>query len=132
VPRLSVWMIRAALLWFAGGVALGALLLAAPGLGVDLGRWRPLHAELLLMGWTVQFALGTAYWLLPRFREGRERGREELGWAAFALINVGVVLTGLGRSGVGHGTWALAGRTAETLAAAAFATQAWPRVKPFR
>jgi cbb3-type cytochrome oxidase subunit 1 len=125
-------MIRTALLWLAGGVALGALLLAAPWLRFDMAAWRPLHAELLLMGWTVQFALGTAYWILPRFREGRERGREELGWAAFVLINVGVLLAGLGRSGVGHDVWALAGRSAEGLAAAAFAAHAWPRVRPFR
>ena len=125
-------MIRAALLSLAGGAALGALLLAGPGLGAELTRWRPLHAELLLMGWTVQFALGTAYWILPRFRQGRERGREELGWAAFALINLGVLLTGLGRSGLGPDGWALGGRSAEALAAVAFAAQAWPRVKPFR
>jgi cbb3-type cytochrome oxidase subunit 1 len=130
VPRLSVWLIRAALLALTAGAALGALLLAAPGsLGVT--RWRPLHAELLLVGWTVQLAFGVAYWILPRFRRGAERGRDELAWAAFALINLGVLLVGLGRSGVGWETWALAGRGAEGLAALAFAAHAWPRVKPF-
>jgi cbb3-type cytochrome oxidase subunit 1 len=132
VPRLSVWLVRAALLALAAGAALGAALLAAHPLAGGLARWRPLHAELLTVGWTVQLAFGVAHWILPRFRTGRERGRDELGWAAFVLVNLGVVLVGVGRSVPGAESWALAGRSAEGLAVAAFAAQAWPRVKPFR
>jgi hypothetical protein len=73
-----------------------------------------------------------AYWILPRFRSGPERGREELGWAAFVLVNLGALMVGLGRSVPAGGSWALAGRVAEALAVAAFAAHAWPRVKPFR
>jgi cbb3-type cytochrome oxidase subunit 1 len=132
VPRLSIWMVRAALLALAAGATLGAVLLADPAFAGGVARWRPLHAELLTVGWTVQLAFGVAYWILPRFRSGRERGREELGWAAFVLVNLGVMLVGIGRSVPGAATWALAGRSAEGLAVAAFAAQAWPRVKPFR
>jgi heme/copper-type cytochrome/quinol oxidase subunit 1 len=124
-------MIRAALLALIAGATLGALMLAAPGTA-GVARWRPLHAELLLVGWTIQLAFGVAYWILPRFRSGPERGHEVLGWAAFALVNGGVLLVGLGRSAAGGEMWALAGRSAEGLAAAAFVAQAWPRVKPFR
>jgi heme/copper-type cytochrome/quinol oxidase subunit 1 len=124
-------MIRAALLALTVGATLGALMLATPG-AAGVVRWRPLHAELLLVGWTIQLAFGVAYWILPRFRSGPERGHEALGWAAFALVNVGVLLVGLGRSAAGGEMWALAGRSAEGLAAAAFVAQAWPRVKPFR
>jgi hypothetical protein len=84
------------------------------------------------VGWTVQLAFGVAYWILPRFRSGPERGYEAFGWAAFALVNVGVLLAGLGHSADGGEMWALAGRSAEGLAAVAFVAQAWPRVKPFR
>jgi cbb3-type cytochrome oxidase subunit 1 len=124
-------MIRAALLALTAGATLGAVMLAAPGTA-GVARWRPLHAELLLVGWTVQLAFGVAYWILPRFRRGRERGQEAFGWAAFALVNVGMLLAGLGRSVAGGEMWGLAGRSAEGLAAAAFVAQAWPRVKPFR
>jgi hypothetical protein len=117
-------MIRTALLALAAGAALGALLLADPGLADGLARWRPFHGELLLVGWTVQLAFGVAYWILPRFREGRERGREELAWAAFVLVNLGVLLVGAGQPAAGRG--------AEAMAAIAFAAHAWPRVKPFR
>ncbi len=131
VPRLSVWLIRTALVALTAGAVLGALMLAAPG-ALSVARWRPLHAELLLVGWTVQLAFGVAYWILPRFRGGAERGHDELGWAAFALVNLGVILVGVGRSVAGWEPWALAGRGAEALAALAFAAHAWPRVKPFR
>ncbi len=124
-------MIRTALLALTAGATLGALMLAAPGTAV-VARWRPLHAELLLVGWTVQLAFGVAYWILPRFRSGPERGPESFGWAAFALVNVGVLLVGVGRSAAGAEMWALAGRATEGLAAVAFVAQAWPRVKPFR
>jgi cbb3-type cytochrome oxidase subunit 1 len=124
-------MIRAALLALTAGATLGAVLLALPDVAAVI-RWRPLHAELLLIGWTVQLAFGVAYWILPRFRSGRERGHEAFGWAAFALVNVGMLLVGLGRSVAGWETATLAGRGAEGLAALAFAAHAWPRVKPFR
>ena len=124
-------LIRTALVALAAGTALGAVLLGAPGTARVSG-WRPLHAELLLMGWTVQLAFGVAYWILPRFRHGRERGHEWLAWSAFVLINVGTVLAGAGRSVAGWETGALAGRCAEGLAAVAFAAHAWGRVKPFR
>jgi hypothetical protein len=124
-------MIRTALLALTAGATLGAVLLAVPGVA-GMTRWRPLHAELLLVGWTVQLAFGVAYWILPRFRSGPGRGHEALGWAAFALVNVGMLLVGVGRSVSGGEIWAFAGRGAEGLAAAAFVAQAWPRVKPFR
>jgi len=132
VPRLSIWMVRTALLALMAGTALGAVLLAAPGFGwPGVLRWRPLHAELLLVGWLVQLTLGVSWWILPRFRSGAERGPEGLGWLAFGLVNAGAILAGVGRS-VGLDGLALAGRSAEALAAAAYAARAWPRVKPFR
>jgi len=124
-------MIRAALLALTAGATLGAVLLAVPGVAGVI-PWRPLHAELLLVGWMVQLAFGVAYWILPRFRSGPERGHEALGWAAFALVNLGTLLVGLGRSVAEWEMAALAGRGAEGLAALAFAAHAWPRVKPFR
>jgi hypothetical protein len=125
-------MVRVALLALAAGAALGAVLLADPAFAGGAARWRPVHAELLTVGWTVQLAFGVAYWILPRFRSGPERGRDALAWAAFVLVNLGVMLVALGRSTPGAEAWALAGRCTEALAVAAFAAHAWPRVKPFR
>jgi len=132
VPGLSVLMVRAALVYLVAGYAIGAIMLSAGGLG--LGPWsaalRPVHAEFLLLGWTVQLALGVAYWILPRFRTGAERGRATPVWAAFALLNGGVVAVAVGAIS-GLPTAGTVGRISEGLAAAAFALHAWPRVKAF-
>jgi cbb3-type cytochrome oxidase subunit 1 len=131
MPKLSVFLIRAALMALVAGAALGAVLLGVPGMP-GVARWRPLHAELLLMGWTAQLAFGVAYWILPRFRSGAERGRDWLAWSTFLLINLGMVLAGTGRSIAGWEAAALAGRWAEGVAAVTFAAHAWGRVRPFR
>lgn len=132
MPRLSVLMVRTALLHLALGFGLGALLLAHREVPVHPGipRLRPLHVEFLLLGWTVQLAMGVAFWILPRFRTGPERGREWPAWLAWLLLNAGVVATGVGLA-TGPALAAALGRGAEVLAAAAFAYHAWPRIKPF-
>jgi len=133
VPRLSVLMARAALVYLAAGFTLGALLLIHRGL--PLGGWvhrlLPLHVEFVLLGWTVQFALGVAFWILPRFRTGPERGREWPAWLAFLLLNVGVLAVGVGGALGAPAAVPLVGRVAEALAGAAFGVHAWPRVKAF-
>lgn len=133
MPRLTVWMVRTALLHLGLGFTIGALLLAQRELPLhpDLARLRPLHAEVLLLGWTGQLAMGVAFWILPRFRAGPERGREWPAWLAYLLLNTGVLAAGLGLAWSGSGTAALLGRAAEALAAVAFAWHAWPRIKPF-
>jgi hypothetical protein len=133
VPRLSILMIRAALAYLATGFLVGALLLIQRV--VLLGNWLPrlvpLHVEYLLLGCIVQLALGVAFWILPRFRSGPERGREAPAWVAFALLNLGIQTVALGGAAEAPSTLGLLGRCAEGLAAGAFALHAWPRVKMF-
>ena len=130
MPRLSVWMVRASLVYLGLGVTFGALLLANKGVPLAPALWAllPLHVECVLIGWTVQLAMGVAYWILPRF--GGERRREGLGWLAFALLNAGILTAGTGSWVAGLASVTFLGRLAELLAAAAFALHAWPRVKP--
>ena len=134
VPRLSVLMIRAALAYLAIGFLVGALLLIqrAVPLGTWLHRLVPLHIEYLLLGCMVQLALGVAFWVLPRFRSGAERGQEAPAWVAFALLNLGIQTVAIGGAAGAPSTLGLLGRCTEGLAAAAFALHAWPRVKVFR
>ena len=132
MPRLSVWFIRAALIALVLGTLVGSVLLAAKGMPAGDGFVRavPLHAELLLIGWLVNLALGVAYWILPKHASARERGHSAPAWAALLLVNAGVIV-------VGYATMAsapallLAGRVAEVAAVACFAAHAWSRVKPF-
>jgi uncharacterized membrane protein YidH (DUF202 family) len=133
MPFPSVLLVRTALCWLAAGVAMGALLLASKAAPLPAGVLRLFHAhsEAVLVGWMVQFAMGVAWWILPKYPRLPERGPAAPVWAAWLLLNVGVVLAGVGRSvGASEGL-VMAGRMAEALAAAVFAAGMWPRVKAF-
>jgi hypothetical protein len=135
MPRLSVWLIRTALGFLAVGMSVGAALLAATGLGHASLRPRfvPIHAEFLLVGWTVQLVLGVAYWILPRVPGGAARGNPAPGWLAYAALNTGVMLAALGGALGGQALMlAAGGRALEALAAVAFIAQAWPRIRTSR
>ena len=104
--------------------------LTAVGLRLSPLFWRllPVHIEMLLTGWIVQLAMGVAFWILPRFQSSR--GDVRPAWAAFALLSAGLLLVVAGTLAGAPGWTALAGRLAEMAAVAAFALNAWPRVKP--
>jgi len=133
VPFLSVLFVRTALCWLAAGTAMGALLLAGKATPVPAGVFRLFHAhsEAVLVGWMVQLAMGVAWWILPKYPRLPERGPEAPVWAAWILMNAGVLLAGVGRSAGASDGVVLAGRAAELLAALAFAAAAWPRIKAF-
>jgi len=130
MPRLSVWLIRTALVHLLAGFTLGALLLANKGVPFYPMVWRllPIHIELLLLGWTLQLALGVAFWILPRF--GNERPRADLAWVAYFLLNLGIGLVAANVFLVTVPALTFWGRVLEVGAAVAFALHAWPRVKP--
>jgi len=133
VPFLSVLLVRTALCWLAAGVAMGALLLASKAAPLPAGVLRlfHVHSEAVLIGWMAQFAMGVAWWILPKYPRLPERGPGAPIWAAWLLLNAGVLLAGAGRSlGASDGV-VMAGRAAELLAAAVFAAAALPRVKAF-
>lgn len=140
MPRVSVVLIQTALLQLAFGATLGGLLLAEKGLGLAPWLWtlRPGHIQMMLIGWTVQFACGVAVWILPRFDAEGDRGDIRLVWLCYAALNSGVVLAVLhlplarvvGRT---HLIWMLplAGLL-YAIAAVAMVAHLWRRVLPFR
>lgn len=132
MPRLSVLAVRMSLSCLLIGATLGALLLAHKGVPIDASLWvlRGPHIELVLVGWLVQLALGVAFWILPRPRLAEERARRErTAWAAFAVLNAGLV-TAVVASAVGAPAPMLgAGRALELLGVALFGVHAWSRVR---
>jgi hypothetical protein len=130
MPRLSRWFVRAALVYLALGFTFGALLLFHKGAPLHPLVWRllPAHIEFLLLGWTVQLAMGVAFWILPRF--GGSRGGAAPAWIALFLFNAGVLLAGLGPSLGGPAVLSFLGRLLEAGGALAFGVHAWPRIKP--
>ena len=131
MPRLSVWFIRASLIYLLAGFMLGALLLTNNGIEFMPSAWAllPAHVEFLLVGWVVQLALGTAYWILPRHTRGQARGSAKLGWLSFGLFNLGVLLTA--SSGLLPGAFQFTGRVLEVLAAGLLLVLIWPRIKAY-
>ncbi|HEU5262847.1 MAG TPA: hypothetical protein VFU41_15615 [Gemmatimonadales bacterium] len=135
MPVVSRWFIRASLVNLALGFTLGALLLWNKGLPIDstLARLVPAHIEFLVAGWVIQLVMGVATWIFPRFGVRRSPyGSETAAWVAFALLNAGVWLAGVGPivgRGAGAAILPVAGRLAEVAAAVVFAANIWARVR---
>ncbi|HUI90175.1 MAG TPA: hypothetical protein VLX61_15760 [Anaerolineales bacterium] len=131
MPRLSIWFIRASLIYLLAGFTLGALMLAQDGVSYYPAIYRalPVHMEFLLVGWLVQLAMGMAFWMFPRFGWALpySRGNQTLIWWSFFLLNTGVLL-------VASQLWLplalLIGRTLEIGAVIIFVVGLWSRIKP--
>jgi hypothetical protein len=140
MPLLSRLMIRTALLHLALGFLLGTLILWHKGRPIHPLIWAllPAHIQLLLVGWTLQLALGVAFWILPRFvTRIPPPGSNQFAWASYLLLNTGLWLVILASllpfSPLGTRLPWLSplGGLLELLAVLAFLAHAWPRIKPF-
>ena len=132
MPRLSIYFIRASMVYLLLGFSAGGLMLANKGITISPVIWAllPLHIEFAFIGWMVQLAMGVAFWILPRFPKGAPRGDERLSWAAFLLINAGIFFVilniPLNISGL-----PFTGRICEILGVITFVFGNWRRIKPF-
>ena len=138
MDRLTAVMVRLSLGWLLSGFVIGGLMLvdrAVPG------TWRawaaPSHGHMLFVGWFLQFALGIAYWLLPRKRSSDQPlgYNERISWLGVGALNAGLVLRMLGepleRMGRGNLVTLLALFASAILQLAAvmvFVLQIWPRM----
>lgn len=131
MPKLSVWLVRASLIHMGIGFLFGALMLLQKGDPVNAHIWQLLnpHIELMIFGWTMQFIMGIAFWILPRFSGNHRYGKVYLGWCSFGLLNTGILLTAVGTR-VAVGPVALVGRLSELGAVLLFLILIYPRVKP--
>ena len=133
MPKLSVYIIRAALLQLGVGFTLGAMLLWNKGMPFNPQVWRLLgaHVELLIFGWMAQLAMGVAFFALPRHSNHDHRyGRVWMGWLSFVLLNAGVFISAYARW-LGANNLVLGGHALLLLSAITFALLINPRVKPF-
>jgi hypothetical protein len=130
MPKLTIWAVRAALLYLGMGFTVGALMLWNKGFALYPMVWTllPLHIEVVLVGWTVQLAMGVVYWIAPR--QWTSRGNVALAVISFALLNMGVLLAGLSGWLPSPEWFRIIGRGAEMLAVIVFVLHLWPRIKP--
>ena len=131
MPKLSVWLVRAALIHMAVGFLFGSQVLHHKGIPIYVWTWRLLdpHIELMVFGWTMQFVLGMGYWILPRFSGEHRHGATRVGWCGFALFNAGVTLGATG-GWFDANEVTFAARALLLAGSACFVIVLWPRVKP--
>jgi hypothetical protein len=131
MPRLSVYFVRASLIYLVLGFTLGGLLLANKGVMISPLIWAllPIHIEFTFIGWMIQLAIGIAFWILPRFSRSPIRGDERWSWGALILLNAGIGFVVL-QSLFGLHWLSFIGRILEAFALAAFVIGNWKRVKP--
>lgn len=126
MPPLTFWALRLACAHLAVGLTVGALLLADKGFPFLAGsNWLDVHFHTMLFGWTIQFVMGVAYWILPTFGRRTNTGNDTLAWSAIALVNLGTLV------GCFTGIFSAAAFTIQALAAMTFAAHTWPRLKAF-
>jgi hypothetical protein len=133
VPRLSQYFVKSSFICFLLGFTLGGLMLASKAGSVTpiAWLWLPAHHVLLINGWMVQLAMGVAYWIFPRILLSN-RGRPQVAWAAFAVLQIGLALTIVSLVQV---WWPPAsqllapGVVLHTVAVLLFVVHAWPRVR---
>ncbi len=138
MDRLSTVMVRTSLVWLLAGFAIGGAMLTDRELPGDWRLWMgPSHAHMLFVGWFLQFALGIAYWLLPRKRSAtRPLGYyPRAAMLAVAALNLGLLLRIAAEPAerTGHeATWIFAALSCsavlQMVAALTFVVQLWPRV----
>jgi len=131
-------MVKASLVWMLSGFLFGGLMMVDR---VIPGNWRlwmqPTHGHMLFVGWFVQFAIGIAYWLLPRKRRpDLPVGYDERpAFIAWAFLNAGLLLRVVGepmeRTG-NAGTLSITilaiSSVLQVLAVGIFIAQLWPRI----
>jgi hypothetical protein len=131
-------MVRLSLLWLLAGFIVGGAMLVDREMPGDWRLWlQPTHGHMLFVGWFLQFALGIAYWLLPRKRSPeRPQGYDlRLAQVAVAALNLGLLCRVLAEplertdhDSAGVETALAVSALLQIGAAVIFVLQIWPRV----
>jgi hypothetical protein len=124
-----------ALAYLVVGMSIGSWMLVerARDGGAPRPPWPTLHAHVLLIGFLLLVVMGVAFWMFPKVQGSRPGSG--WGWAAFGLMNGGVILrvaTEPAVTGGSRGPWSVglaAAAVMPVLGAIAFAIAIWPRVR---
>ena len=136
MPRLARLYVKTAFIYLLLALAVDALaLMRAPG-PLPWAALRPTYWHLFLVGWVTQMIFGAAYWMFPIVGYGpTKRGDERPVWAAWFLLNAGLVLRTVAEPWQARaaGPWPagllVAGAWLQWLAGLAFTWHIWPRIR---
>jgi hypothetical protein len=137
MPRLTRYFIKTALIYLAAALLLGLLLMlrATVDLPPELLALSPVYFHLFMVGWVAELIFGMLFWMLPKYSREKPRGHEQLAWATYILINVGLILRVIGEPlNAVHVEWGLGWLLAlsallQLIGGWAFIGAVWPRVK---
>ena len=94
MPLLTRWFIRTSFVYLGLALAIG-ILLAGQSLwstSIPVNVLFPGYIHLLTVGWLTLLIFGVAYWMFPKYSQIQPRGNYALNWAAFILLNLGLVM----------------------------------------
>lgn len=134
MPNPSIWMLRLSLFYLLISVSIGGLILFHKATGYLPMIWLllPLHYELAIWGWLVQFVMGTAYWMFPKKLEGERRGPAAPAWVMILFFNSGLILLATSVF-LREITWLpFSGRSLIAFSICIFAALIWQRVVTYR
>ena len=137
MPPLTRYFIKTALIYFVLALLTGVLLLARSviDLPTEIAALSPVYFHMLMVGWVTQLIFGMLFWMLPKFSKEKPRGNERLVWAAYILINSGLVLRIIGepvdavKPEWGLGWLLMLSAVLQLIGGWSFLVNAWSRVK---
>lgn len=129
MPLISRILIKASLTYLLLGLLMGVLMLINKSIFLSPVFWFmvPAHIEIMIFGWIIQFTIGVAYWILPRFLGDKGRGSFKLAILMPILLNAGILLVMISDLMAWNGV-ALTGRLFELLTVLIFIGLHWKRV----
>ncbi len=134
MPAQTIWMIRLSLVYLLIAVLLGGLIITHKAIDLHPMLWSllPVHFELAIWGWLVQFVMGTAFWMFPRKLVGKRRGPTTPVWAMVVLFNFGLILLVAGPFLSSLPLLSMIGRLCIGFSILLFALLMWSRVTTYR
>jgi cbb3-type cytochrome oxidase subunit 1 len=137
MPTLTRWFVKASLVYFIAALLSGVILALRPVLDLPgfLNSLGPVYFHLFMVGWVSQLIFGVVYWMFPKYTSENPRRSENLAWATWGLINLGLVLRTFGEPLVAaqpqasYGWMLAASAVLQWLAGLAFVANTWGRVK---
>lgn len=134
MPIPSRWLIRSSYVCLFVGMIIGASMLVHKAYPLHSAIWAllPVHIELLIIGWIVQFTMGTAYWILPRYLKDSSRGNIRLALLMVLLLNIGIAVVIIDRLTVTDLPIVVIGRLLEVSAVVLFIGLHWQRIVTYR
>lgn len=136
MPILTRLFVRTSLVYLFLALVTG-MLLALRGvsdLPPIISALSPVYFHLLMLGWIAQLIFGIVYWMFPKYSREQPHRSEQMAWAVYWLLNIGLILRVVSEplTAVYGGAWGWAlaiSALLQWLAGIIFVINTWGRVK---